>query len=233
MSTPLVVAPAGRGDLAFLKDKFDGESVWGVTPDNVESLFNTTNQTLMRRLFDTDIDDFAIKKLGGFCAAMESISDDDLTNALLIGGKIISNGDLELIEQYRDFDRLPDIAIGMYQNPADNQLNKTSLITTEEELAACASAASFILIEFDAITQNKPIVRSGFKHFSPTKIQSFCLIRNRHLSKLLLERPDDMHAITNYVRERGIHPINKRPVEAIRAYLEDTSSVPAFGSGWI
>lgn len=233
MSTPLIIAPASKDELAFVKDKFDGEIMWEMTPANIGTLVSGINQTLIRRLFDTELEVPAIKKLVGYCTAMESISEDDLTNALLIAGKIVTNGDAELIARYNDFDKLPDIAIGMYQNPADEHLNETSVITTEEELAARASVASFTLLEYMEGERSTSIVRSGYKYYTPHKIQSFCIVRNRHLGKLLFERPDDMHAITTYVRERGIHPRNKRPVDAIRAYLDDTSSVPAFGSGWI
>jgi hypothetical protein len=101
--------------------------------------------------------------------------------------------------------------------------------TTEEELAGCSAVTEFTLCrEFGGSH-----VSNGYLSDGEGGDWQGSYIRNRHLDLLIRERPDDVHAIIAYVKERGMHPVNKGPVKALRAYLDDTTDTSSVGSGWL
>jgi hypothetical protein len=58
-------------------------------------------------------------------------------------------------------------------------------------------------------------------------------VLNCHLNDLLMERPESYDAIDAYIKERGMHSRNKRPVQALREYLDKVQEAPAISSGWL
>jgi hypothetical protein len=101
--------------------------------------------------------------------------------------------------------------------------------TTEEELAGCSAATEFILCPDFAGSH----VSTAYLSDGEDGDWQGSYIRNKHLDLLIRERPEDVQAIITYVKERGMHPANKGPVKALRAYLEDTSESSSVGTGWL
>lgn len=231
-ATPIIY-PTKEDDLELVQSLFSGEEFWGLKPEKISKRVTPENQSLIREVYEAGLDASFIKHLVGYCTAMDSLSNVDIRNALLIAGEIISHGDKALLQGSNQVNSLVDIVVGMYQTTKERRLNQTLPIATVEELTSRTSVASFILQSSMRGEGTKSLVRGGYKTHNGKKIQSFVLIRNRHLDRLLSERPEDMRFITAYVHERGIHPANKRPVDTIRAYLDGTRSVIAVKDGWL
>lgn len=101
--------------------------------------------------------------------------------------------------------------------------------TTEEELSGCSAVAEFMLYpdfpDAHSSTASLPDGDGGFWQGS--------YIRNRHLDRLIRERPEDVQTIISYVKERGMHHANKGPVTALRSYLDETAAASSVGEGWL
>lgn len=100
-------------------------------------------------------------------------------------------------------------------------------ITTEERLASYTAAVTFAL---DCINENLNLIKEQRDNGSVTFQYA---ITNDHLLALILERPEQEKDIVEYIKERGMHRINKRPVEALRQYLDTHKATSAVSEGWL
>lgn len=56
-------------------------------------------------------------------------------------------------------------------------------------------------------------------------------IANRHLERLILQRPSDIDRIVSYVQERGVDREGREPVDRLGEWLD--GDVPAVADGWL
>lgn len=100
-------------------------------------------------------------------------------------------------------------------------------ISTEEQLAGYTAVAAFAMnLEMANLNMLKEPRRNGWNFYQYA-------VANEHLAALLCERPEHLNDIMDYIRERGMHRSNKRPVEGLRMYLDTHKSTPAISEGWL
>lgn len=102
-------------------------------------------------------------------------------------------------------------------------------ITTQEEMASYTALTRFAL----AFDDDRNIVKQASSWIEGNSIASTSVV-NKHLKQFVLDHPDDNEAIIQYVNERGgMHPKNKKPVDAIKVFLEGSRDNTAVASGWL
>jgi hypothetical protein len=100
-------------------------------------------------------------------------------------------------------------------------------ISTEEKLAAYTAVAAFAMnvqmVSLNMLKEPRQIGRNFYQY----------AVANEHLESLLRERPEQLNDIMDYIKERGMHRSNKRPVEGLRLYLDARKTAPAISEGWL
>lgn len=114
---------------------------------------------------------------------------------------------------------------GLAQSEGAHRIGK---ITTKEELESYAAVVRFCTLN----RNDRNLTRYKGSYFGGSRFETTTLW-NDHLRGLLMERPEDYDAIDSYIKERGMHISNKRPVQALRSHLEESGGAPAIGSGWL
>lgn len=128
----------------------------------------------------------------------------------------------------RYFDAVCSATDGLMRNMPDGA--KSKMFTTEEELASAGAVVEFLMDE--ELRGTHGLYRYIDSENGQSSVNAL-YIKNKHLDRLIRERPEDIRAIISYVRERGMHASNKGPVEALRKYLDETAEASAVGGGWL
>lgn len=109
----------------------------------------------------------------------------------------------------------------------DNERSADKRICTEEKLAGYAAVAAFAMdTKMAKLNMTKEPRQSGRNHYQYA-------VANEHLEALLRERPEQLNDIMDYIKERGLHRSNKRPVDGLRMYLDSRKTAPAISEGWL
>lgn len=96
------------------------------------------------------------------------------------------------------------------------------LIVSEQDLTEASAVVEFLLAAPGAcVTERLTVPHARLATW----------VENPHLEALLRERPDDANRIAAYVSERGIHPSDKEPVDALGEWLD--SPARALAEGWL
>jgi hypothetical protein len=183
---------------------------------------------LLKRIADEFPDHMPLlKKILGNAISNECLP-EEMVNVLLVSERLLRDNRGHLLESAAY--GVIDTVVGMCHS--ENRLPDDQVIRTEEELAGKAALTDFILThgrkhDLDSMTKTLYLRRGAFIH------AEYMALRNRHLEQLILDRPEDIEVISRYVAERGMHHANKKPVEALRAYLDDESLVVPVSGGWL
>lgn len=229
---PLV--PATRSQLKELIREFStGEEYWRIEPQNIAREVTKTGQTLIRRMLDDPaLDRELVRACVQYGIWDDSVPKEEITSALLIFEGISANGDEALLKTSGPSPFF-EAVLGMDQVSTRPSLDPVQPITTQEELDAKVAVTTFVLSALQNYTNDDSIVRRREKQFNFKWRRSFIVVNNKHLQSLIMERPDKQREITDYVRNRGMHPINKKPVDALRAYLDEAENTTTLSSGWL
>lgn len=109
----------------------------------------------------------------------------------------------------------------------DNELPGDGRIHTEARLAGYTAAVVFAM---DPSMAGRGMMKEP-RRTGHNSYQS--AIANEHLERLILERPEQLHDIIAYIKERGMHRTNKTPVEGLRLYLDARQTALAVSEGWL
>lgn len=229
--TPLEpIKPATAKQLRELIEAFIAEVNWPVA-DSLATEVSRKDQALIRRLLDNPgISSTLVKGIVQYGVKFENLHEGELTNSLLVVEQIASNGDIHLLEGPSV---LFEAMLGVYQEGTRPYLDRPTPITTMEELASKAAVTTFILLADKNYRDDDSILKRRDKQFDFKWKRAYLVIVNKHLKKLVMERPERQHEITDYVRSRSMHPTNKKPVDALRAYLDEAANTTALGGGWL
>lgn len=233
--TPLTpIAPATRSESRkIIKELTSGERYWNAKDDEIAKELDKRQQALIRRLLDNpDISRMTIESSVQYGVWDDSVTKDELTNSLLVLEHMYTHGDGSLLET-AGISAFFNAVLGADQVGSRPYLDKAQPITTREELESKSAFVAFVLLAEQNSLNDDSIVNRKTKRFNFKWYRDFIVIQNQHLRKLVMERPDKQHEITDYVRARGMHPKNKKPVDALRTYLDDTGETVAVNVGWL
>lgn len=230
--TPLkTLVPATTSQVNKLVKEFSTSS-WPIGHDWAKRM-SRKDITLIRRILDNP----AVSKPTVYRCVYHGIRDEtilreEVTNTLLILEQMYLNGDGKLIEDSEPAYLYASV-LGVDQVGTRYYLDKVQPITTQEELESKAAYAAFVFLAVENHVNDDSILRTGLKQFNYKWQRDFLTPHNKHLRQLVLDLPDKQHEITDYIRSRGMHQKNKKPVDALRAYLDDDQTVPSVRSGWL
>lgn len=210
----------------------NGRTYYNVNSSMVSSGLSKRDKSITKRMLDNpDFDSEMVKKIVSYGLWNEPTYPEEIAANLLIAEKIIVAGNGGLLKNA--VSTLYEIVIGMDQRHNRPYLTHPKAIQTEEELAGKAAIASFVLKAWIELPHDGSVYNVGNKQADFRWKRDFKIISNKHLQELLMERPEEQHRIMEYVRLRGMHPINKTPVKAMRAYLDEGAETSAVSSGWL
>jgi hypothetical protein len=210
-----------------------GEVYWNLDAKSLSTNLSRKDKGLIYRMLkNPDIDSELVKMLVSYALWNEGTKSEEISSALLIAEKIISNGDTVISSEW-GVSTFLETVIGIDQRGAGGYLRPVKEIETQEELAGKAAVTTFTLTAWNEFPDDGSVTAKGSKKFNFRWKRDFRFVANRHLESLLMERPEKRYTITEYVRKRGMHPANKKPVDALRSYLDEGAEATAVSSGWL
>lgn len=230
MTTPLTLPEALTAqERRALGKQFDSLDVqWGVPSSHILEHLDVRSRSLLKRIVDRFPGDVPLVKKRIVPAITNECLPEECTNILLVLEKLLAGNHADALERW-DYG-IMDTVLGLCHS--DDRSPADQVIKTEEELAGKSALNAFILThgrkhDPESLTKTLVLRRGAFI------LAEYMALRNRHLERLIMERPEDLDAISRYVEERGMHKSNKGPVEAMRAYLDDETIVAPVSSGWL
>lgn len=164
-------------------------------------------------------------------------TENEMTNALLILERVLTTerADLDLLLAADNFPDLGPAVFGLGAHEL-NQGNTTTLINTEDQLAADTAVATFITKYGHALEtgdEDHPVLdypvvqRVGkWEHALP-------VVRNPYLDALLREQPEDHERVFEFLSEHRYSATDVGPVDDIRDYLITARRNPVLRTGWL
>ena len=228
---PLVSATRSQSK-KVIEELESGERYWSVKDGQIATWVSKNVQTLIVRMLDNNAVNIGVVKSSvQYGVWDDSVTKEELVNALLILEHLCTRGDWRVLDAY-DASFFFNAVLGADQESTRVHLDPVKPITTQEELESKSAYVMFVLLAEENWLRDDSIIRRRRKKFDFKWDRDFIDINNKHLKNLVMERPDKLQEIINYVRSRGMHKTNKNPVDALRAYLEEPIENPV-SSGWL
>jgi hypothetical protein len=149
-------------------------------------------------------------------------------NLVLVAERLRSDERVPALMQLVDCHKLMVALEGVnYLKGAANR-EPIDKIGTAEELEKI-SALVHATIRWDS--EDKDHLVKPFQPRDKEMVKVYTAIRNKYLSSLIIERPQDVDRIIDYLDERAVS--NKSDVDEIRRYLDSPAGQSAVAEGWL